>query len=247
MCLKTGVATSFGASRPDSIAACEKMGDAFGALARFSGIVLKTSSLHMKVIDTVASTAEAAYATNEKGKILAWNKAAEQLLGHEEVRVLGKPCYEILAGKDPFGNRYCDKNCSLINMARRGEPIHNFELLVRNSQSEIIRVDVSVVCLPSRAHSELTFLHVLKPFESKQEAKEVREPVSQARDPSAQLSRRELEVLRLLADGTSTKKIAEVLFISVETVRNHIKHVARKLQAHSRSEAIARARRKGLL
>jgi PAS domain S-box-containing protein len=201
----------------------------------------------MKVGDTVANIAEAAYATNGKGEIVAWNKAAEQLLGYEPDHVLGKPCYEILAGKDPFGNRFCDKNCTLINMARRGEPIHRFELHVRNSNSAMIRAEVSVVCLPGRARSKLTFLHLLKPLESMQEAKDLSDPVSEAQDPSAELSQRELQVLRLLEDGTSTRKIAEILFVSAETVRNHIKHVLHKLQVHSRGAAIALARRKGLL
>lgn len=201
----------------------------------------------MKVVDTLASTAEAAYATNGNGEIVGWNKAAEHLSGYEEERVLGKPCYEIVAGKDPFGNRFCDENCTLMNMARRGEPIHNFELQVRNSRSEMIRVDVSVISLPGRSRSDLTLLHILKPLEWKQGAEGFSDPVPEGQEPSEELSQRELEVLRLLADGTSTSKMAEVLFVSAETVRNHIKHVLHKLQVHSRSEAIALARRKGLL
>lgn len=56
----------------------------------------------------------------------------------------------------------------------------------------------------------------------------------------AVLSPRELQVLRLLADGRSTKQIAEQLFVSPETVRMHVKHVLRKTNAANRTEAVAR-------
>jgi len=61
------------------------------------------------------------------------------------------------------------------------------------------------------------------------------------------VTQRELEVLGLLADGLVTREIAERLFISVNTARNHIQRLIAKLGAHSRLEAVAIARRAGLL
>ena len=61
------------------------------------------------------------------------------------------------------------------------------------------------------------------------------------------LTARELEVLRLLADGASTHVIAERLFVSLNTARNHVQRVIGKLGAHSRLEAVAIATRSGLL
>jgi putative two-component system response regulator len=61
------------------------------------------------------------------------------------------------------------------------------------------------------------------------------------------LGRRELEVLRLVASGLSNKAIAERLYISVNTVRNHVKSILQKLDAHSRLEAVATAVREGLI
>jgi LuxR family maltose regulon positive regulatory protein len=61
------------------------------------------------------------------------------------------------------------------------------------------------------------------------------------------LSSRELEVLRLLARGYSDKKIAETLVIAPETVHKHLKNIYGKLDVHSRTEAIARAREQSLL
>jgi LuxR family maltose regulon positive regulatory protein len=61
------------------------------------------------------------------------------------------------------------------------------------------------------------------------------------------LSKRELEVLRLWAAHLTRTDIAEELFISVNTVRSHIKNIYSKLGAHSRKDAIQRAKRQGLL
>ncbi len=61
------------------------------------------------------------------------------------------------------------------------------------------------------------------------------------------LTTRELEVLRLLASGTSTSAAAESLGISTATLRAHIQAVLRKLRAHSRLEAVAEAARLGLV
>jgi DNA-binding CsgD family transcriptional regulator len=54
------------------------------------------------------------------------------------------------------------------------------------------------------------------------------------------LTRRELEVLELMAAGASNAEIAERLVISVGTVKSHVKHILRKLRASNRAEAVSR-------
>jgi LuxR family maltose regulon positive regulatory protein len=61
------------------------------------------------------------------------------------------------------------------------------------------------------------------------------------------LSERELEVLLLVADGLSNDEISQKLFISLSTVKGHNLRIFDKLQAKSRTEAVARAREQGLL
>ena len=65
--------------------------------------------------------------------------------------------------------------------------------------------------------------------------------------PPEHLTPRQTEVLRLLDRGLSTEQIAQRLHISTETVRNHIRAVLRALDASSRLEAVANARRWHLL
>lgn len=62
-----------------------------------------------------------------------------------------------------------------------------------------------------------------------------------------QLSPREIEVLRMLADGHGYKTAAAALAISIDTVRFHIRNIYEKLHVHSKSEAVLKAFRTGLL
>jgi two-component system response regulator NreC len=61
------------------------------------------------------------------------------------------------------------------------------------------------------------------------------------------LSPRELEVLKLLADGKSNQEIADQLFVSVKTVQTHRYHIMEKLNLHNRTELIKYAIREGIL
>jgi DNA-binding NarL/FixJ family response regulator len=58
---------------------------------------------------------------------------------------------------------------------------------------------------------------------------------------TAVLSDRELEVLRALTDGLSNKEISAKLFISLPTVRFHLKNIYAKLHVNSRTEAVIKA------
>jgi len=65
--------------------------------------------------------------------------------------------------------------------------------------------------------------------------------------PALRLTDRELEVLRQVAQGHSNKEIAALLFISENTVKNHVRNMLEKLQLHSRMEAVMYAVRENLL
>lgn len=67
------------------------------------------------------------------------------------------------------------------------------------------------------------------------------------REAPGGLSPREVQILRLLADGHSYKTAAAELGISPDTVRFHIRHIYEKLHVHSKSEAVLKAFRTGLL
>jgi DNA-binding NarL/FixJ family response regulator len=68
-----------------------------------------------------------------------------------------------------------------------------------------------------------------------------------AEQPAPMLSEREREVLDLIAAGSTNREIAEQLFLSPHTVKEHTSAVYRKLAARNRAEAVQRAQRIGLL
>ena len=73
-------------------------------------------------------------------------------------------------------------------------------------------------------------------------------PVTEVRAAELrELTDRELEVLKLVARGLNNRDIARELYISENTVKNHIRNIHEKLQVHSRMEAVVRAVREGVL
>lgn len=65
--------------------------------------------------------------------------------------------------------------------------------------------------------------------------------------PAPRLTEREMEVLRLVAKGLNNRDIAKQLYISENTVKNHVRNILEKLQLHSRMEAVVYAVRERLL
>jgi DNA-binding NarL/FixJ family response regulator len=64
---------------------------------------------------------------------------------------------------------------------------------------------------------------------------------------ASDLTGREKEILQLLTQGLTNELIANRLFISVQTVRNHIKNIYEKLQVHSRAQVVAKALKERLI
>ncbi|HCA85205.1 MAG TPA: DNA-binding response regulator [Streptomyces sp.] len=67
------------------------------------------------------------------------------------------------------------------------------------------------------------------------------------RAPAGALSKRETEVLRLVADGLSNQQISQRLFLSRATVKSHLAHIYGKLEVDSRTSAVAAATARGLI
>lgn len=66
-------------------------------------------------------------------------------------------------------------------------------------------------------------------------------------EPNAGLSAREVDVLRLLAQGASNREIAERLILAEGTVKNHVSSILAKLHAANRTQAANLARERGLI
>ena len=71
--------------------------------------------------------------------------------------------------------------------------------------------------------------------------------MTRVRTPRTSLTPRELEVLKLVAAGSSNRDIGKVLFLSEATVKSHLVHIYDKLGVRSRTSAVAAAREQGVL
>jgi len=216
----------------------------------------------MIAAEIVAGMGDAAFAARPQEGIIAWNEAAERLLGYQSSDVLGRPCHQVLAGRDVFGNEYCSESCALVRMAQRRESIARFEIRYRHQSGRVVLVGVSIVVIPNGSPSKVDLIHVLD-CRRLEGAKDRRgsgrdsqfrdhdqrgHESSPSRDVSTvQLTRREIEVLRLMGEGFGTRAVAGQLGISVATARNHIQNILTRLEVHSRLEAVSVARRCGLI
>ncbi len=72
-------------------------------------------------------------------------------------------------------------------------------------------------------------------------------PAAAVTGSPSQLTAREKEILTLITQGMTNEAIAEKLFISIQTVRNHIKNIYDKLQVHSRAQVVVKAFREKLI
>jgi DNA-binding NarL/FixJ family response regulator len=71
--------------------------------------------------------------------------------------------------------------------------------------------------------------------------------LTKTRDGTDVLTAREREILQLLADGMSNADVAAQLFISQETVKSHVRHILTKLEADTRTQAVAIALRDAMI
>jgi len=117
-----------------------------------------------------------------------------------------------------------------------GVPVTDYELHILTADGRRVRAEISSVPIGGGNACDAVFgVAQIGPV--------ARRPSQRA----PRLTPRQMEVLHLLADGSSTNQIARALHLSRETVRNYVRQLLRALGAHSRLEAVANARREGLL
>jgi DNA-binding NarL/FixJ family response regulator len=109
-------------------------------------------------------------------------------------------------------------------------------------------LNVSVVPLASEDEAVGPTLYVFRDVTAARELLAlVRERLAPAPSPPDDLTRRELEILKLLAGGSTTAAVADGLHLSPATVRNHVQNILAKLGVHSRLAAVAYARERRLV
>ncbi|MEW5986911.1 MAG: LuxR C-terminal-related transcriptional regulator [Chloroflexota bacterium] len=206
----------------------------------------------------LSHTADGAFVIGENQRILFWNTAAQELLGYTAAEVLGRPCCEVLKGRDEQGFLFCRFQCGVVQSTAAGDNLPNFDMWVRARSGKRRWVNLSILAAPQEQSPPL-IVHLIRDASEKRRNAEVIEQVSVAmsllqgpnvvtelwqalsRPDEVELSDREREVLSLLAQGLNTADIAQALTISVATTRNHVQNILNKLHVHSRLQAVAYA------
>jgi PAS domain S-box-containing protein len=216
-----------------------------------------------EIKNLVDNTSDCAFAVDGSGRIAAWNSAAEVMFGLRAEEATGLHCGEILQGMDECG-MFCSEDCTVRQSVRKHHPVRNFDLQIQTAQGKQW-CNVSVLIADEATSNVPYSIHIVRLVDVRKRleilvrdfvvaetglpAEEAATMITSTRAPSraADLSDREIEILRLLAKGATTAAVAEQLHISRTTVNNHVQHILRKLDAHTRLEAIRRAEHAGLI
>lgn len=205
------------------------------------------------------ATYDGIYAVDLRQRIVFWSPTAERLLGHQAKDVMGKVCHEVVGGRDGRNFRVCRPDCPVMVNARRGRSSADYDILCRLPSGKSRWLNVSIA-VPKKSSSDAYVVHFcrdvgrrrqLEEFAEKASAalrtvlaEDPREPIAEAAagpTPLPKLSRREIQVLRMLAAGMSTSQMAESMEVRQVTARNHVARLLSKLGVESRLQAVVYA------
>jgi PAS domain S-box-containing protein len=230
--------------------------------------------LEKEYLDTLCNTGDGVFVVNADRHIVRWNKAAERILKYSEDEVMNRECFCVISGRESPDKAFCGRNCKIHNGVSRGALQKNFDLLTQTGHGEPLWLNVTILTAsdssgPAIAHivRDVTreksaslalerFLADLEPLSPKSDKASDGNPTLRnlavtrhevLEKPTAALSAREIEVLTLLAEGLTTRSLAQKLNISHFTARNHIQNILVKLDLHSKAQAVSYAFKRGIL
>ena len=137
-----------------------------------------------------------------------------------------------------------------MKLVEMGDPIQSFDMRTRAKSGRAVWINLSILAMPGSDGVDALTVHLFRDVTATKELLTlVHERLSGPTTalPAEALTRREAEILRLVAGGANTRTMAERLHVSPSTVRNHVQNILEKLGAHSRLEAVAYATRHRLL
>lgn len=208
----------------------------------------------------VEGTGDAAFAVDAEGRISAWNEAAAELFGRSEAEVMSVACHELLQCSDEDGVG-CSHHCLVEHWGADDRPPVNFDVRLQTRAGRLW-CNLSTLIASEPTSGARYAIHIVRPIEIRKRLEQAlgefvrlnlsggsNSLICSASMPriNVTLTRRELEVLKSLAKGQSTRNIADQLNISSTTVKNHIKHILSKFGAHTRLEVIRLAETAGII
>src|SRR3989344_9544566 len=202
------------------------------------GRLVSVTSLH----DIFSRTADAVFVIDSRCEIVYQNEVFADTFQPHGLALPHRKCYELVCRRSLDRNRCCDPDCPVGKTVLNGQVTENFELAVPQDAGSSLCFSVGT--LPAhKLLGKAAAVVMLRPLDvpkvpaSKRESNQPKG--GSAPDIDHKLTRREQQILNLLAKGLNSGAIANALYINRVTVRNHIQHIYAKLGIHSRAEAIS--------
>ena len=191
----------------------------------------------------LARADDGVWVTTVDGRIVFWNRAAETVLGYSADDVCGRSCGEVVTGRDEQSRPVCGPGCDAARLTRGAGTTFGVPTHAKDGRD----VWLEVMTFQIDGDAPLV-IHVFQDAtRTRQLLRELREHVGDGTDGDPRLTRREREVLRLMAGGLGTAATAARLRVSRATIRNHVQNIFGKLGVHTRLEAVTHATRHHLV
>ena len=205
---------------------------------------------------SIDGTADAMFAVDAAGRITAWNNAAAELFGRSEKEALAVSTHEILQCSND-NEMFLSEHCVITRAAQDNHPFANFDLRLQTKNGkQWCNLSTLIARDPNSGARQTLF--IVRPREMRKRLEQALSEFVRTYGRNSSngtshnsainvLTTREIEVLKSLAKGHSTRTIANQLNISSATVNNHIKHILTKFDVHTRLEAIRHAENVGVI
>jgi DNA-binding CsgD family transcriptional regulator len=186
----------------------------------------------------------AVWITDPSGRLSFVNDDAERMLDCHAPDAYGRPCHEIVKGRDELDRPFCASLCAIRSRVRAGKPVEPTRMRLPHGKRSGRWVEIlAIPCQrPGESGSYLVHcvidgerLHRLEDYLTRVATRDAAHKIRS----TPRLTRREKEILDLLAKDLTLHAIACELNLSYTTVRNHVQHILRKLRVHSVHEAVA--------
>ena len=172
------------------------------------------------------------------GRVLFWNQAAEQQFGYRPAEAEGRPLDALL----PSSNGNSEQASALAEAAASGSAAFLAEYRTRTGKAVSLAVAVDAVS-DSNGGAPAWFVLTSRPVAAMRRLA----AAPQSRQDLDGLTTRQREVLHLIAEGWSTRHIAQKLTLSVKTVETHRAHLMQRLRVDSVARLVRYAVAAGLV
>lgn len=206
-----------------------------------------------RLFDIFEQTTDAVFGIDQQGHVLFLNSACQALFGWSLADARDRHCSALLCGRDLHDRAFCGDNCPVPKQRSEHNRLNDFDLVVKQSNGNPVMVNINAYYTPASLRQTCRDISVFFSLRRVNCHRLIKRLACTSAQPKVtdfrqgKLTDRETGILRMASEGIKTVDIASKLCISQATVRNHFKNIYKKLDVHSRAQAIALAMNHGII